>query len=86
MTKTEALQYILSCDEGDGPETYAEARAIYVAVFGAEPDEGDDQFALWSHACAAARIDEVENRQPYEPPYGYWEPSDRINEDEERTR
>ena len=54
MKKCEAEQYIRSCGEDDGPETYEDAAEIFRAIFGREPDASDgDAGDLWSHCCAA---------------------------------
>jgi hypothetical protein len=55
MTKNEAAEYIQSCAEDDGPSSYADAAAIFAALFGRLPDAEDGTAAdLWSHCCAAA--------------------------------
>lgn len=54
VTKSEALQYIASCDEDGGPETREEAVELFEALFGSAPDPEDDQGMIWSHVCAAA--------------------------------
>lgn len=54
MTRVEAEQYVRSCSEDEGPETYAEAAEIFAAIFGRRPVDGDGgQGEMWSHCCAA---------------------------------
>lgn len=61
MTKSEAIRYARICGETDGPETYEEASAFFEAIFGRAPNHADgDQHELWSHACAAAKLDAAE--------------------------
>ena len=52
MTRTEAIAYIASCGEDDGPEDRDEAAEIFLALFGVEPDADDDHLMVWSHCCA----------------------------------
>jgi len=54
MTKTEAESYVRACAEDEGPESYAEAAALFRAIIGRDADADDgDQGELWSHVCAA---------------------------------
>ena len=53
MTKQEAIDYIRSCSEDNGPETVEEAHEIFEAIFGIKPDPDMSHFDAWSHACAA---------------------------------
>lgn len=54
MTESEAREYVASCGEDGGPETYEEAAELFAAIFGRQPDADDgDQGDLWSHVCAA---------------------------------
>ena len=54
MTKREAEEYVRSCGEDEGPETYAEAAEIFEALYGRAPDANDgSQFEVWSLCCAA---------------------------------
>lgn len=54
MIRDEAEDYVRSCGEDDGPETYEEAAELFEAIFGRAPDADDgDQGELWSHVCAA---------------------------------
>ena len=55
MTKREAIAYVRSCAEDEGPETYEEAAEIFAALYGRRPDADDgDRFMVWSLCCAAA--------------------------------
>ena len=54
-TKREAEEYVRDCGEDEGPETKEEARVLFVAVFGCEPDADMSQFDLWSHVCSAVQ-------------------------------
>ncbi len=51
MTRAEALEYVRSCDEDEGPETETDARDLYRAIYGSEADS-DDQLMIWSLCCA----------------------------------
>ena len=54
MTKADAITFVKSCGENDGPETYAEAAEIFEALYGRAPDTTDgDQGQIWSLCCAA---------------------------------
>ena len=56
MSRAEAEEYVRSCGEDDGPETYAEAAELFRAVFDRAPDADDgDRGGLWSHVCAAVQ-------------------------------
>lgn len=56
MTEQEAIAYIRSCGEQDGPESYEEAAEVFHAMFGRQPDRDDgDAAALFSACCAAVR-------------------------------
>lgn len=53
MTKQEAIRYVRSCGESDGPESYAKAAEIFKALYGRRPDADDGgQFGVWSLCCA----------------------------------
>lgn len=54
MTKQDAIEYIKSCGEDEGPEDYSEAADVFAAIFGRAPTAADGTAGdLWSHACAA---------------------------------
>lgn len=54
MTEQEAKQFILACDEDDGPSDWAELRGLFAALYGREPDDDDGDFTqVWSLCCAA---------------------------------
>lgn len=54
MSRREAEEYVRSCGEDDGPETYEDAAELFAAIFGRRPDADDgDMGELWSHVCAA---------------------------------
>lgn len=54
MTKPEAIDYIQSCGEDDGPSSYAEAAEIFAALYERAPDADDgDKGQVWSLCCAA---------------------------------
>jgi hypothetical protein len=54
MTKSEAMAYIESCGETDGPESYDEVADIFEAMYGRRPDADDgDAGQIWSLCCAA---------------------------------
>jgi hypothetical protein len=57
VTKDEAIEYVQSCSEDEGPDSYDEAADIFKALFErpAEPDDGS-QFDLWSAICDAVRV------------------------------
>lgn len=59
MTKREAIEYVRSCGESDGPDSYEEAAALFAALYGREPDADDgDQGQIWSLCCAAVPTQE----------------------------
>lgn len=54
-TREEAVEYVRSCSEDDGPEDYEQAAALFLAIYGRTPDDGDgDQCSVWSLVCAGA--------------------------------
>lgn len=54
MSKKEAIAYVRSCGESDGPETYEEAAEVFAALYDRAPDASDgDQGNVWSLCCAA---------------------------------
>ena len=56
MTKVDAEQYVRSCAEDEGPESYEEAAEIFSALYGRAPDAEDgDQGEVWSLCCAAVQ-------------------------------
>lgn len=54
METNDAIKYVQSCGESDGPESYEDAAELFRAVIGRAPDADDgDAGDLWSHVCAA---------------------------------
>jgi hypothetical protein len=54
MTEREAIAYVRSCGETDGPATYEQAAEVLAALYGRDPDDEDgDQGQVWSLCCAA---------------------------------
>jgi hypothetical protein len=54
MTECEAIDYVRSCGETDGPDTYEDAAELFRALYGRAPEADDgDQGQLWSLCCAA---------------------------------
>jgi hypothetical protein len=52
--KMNAMEYIKGCDEEEGPTSYADAAAIFAALFDRLPNAEDGNAGdLWSHCCAA---------------------------------
>lgn len=59
MTISEAIKYVLACDEDDGPESYEDAAELFAALYGRDPNDDDgDQGQLWSLCCAAVNGDD----------------------------
>lgn len=57
MTEQEAIEYVHSCGEGDGPESYEHAAEIFAALYDRRPDDEDgDQGDVWSLCCAAVEV------------------------------
>jgi hypothetical protein len=55
-TVAEAEQYVRSCGEDEGPETYEEAAEVFAALYGRDPDDDDgDTGDVWSLCCAAVQ-------------------------------
>lgn len=54
MTESEAIEYVLSCGEDEGPSSYWHAAELFEALYGRAPDDEDgDAGELWSLCCAA---------------------------------
>lgn len=54
MTKREAIEYVQSCDENGGPDSYEQAAKLFAALYGRAPDDDDgDAGEVWSLCCAA---------------------------------
>lgn len=54
MSLQEAEDFVRSCGEDEGPESYEEAAEIFAAIYERAPDEADgDQGEVWSLCCAA---------------------------------
>jgi hypothetical protein len=52
MTKIEAVEFIRSCGEDEGPETAEEVSELFRALYGRAPDDDDDEAGVWSLCCA----------------------------------
>jgi hypothetical protein len=56
QSSAEAEQYVRSCGEDEGPETYEEAAEVFAALYGRDPDDDDgDTGDVWSLCCAAVQ-------------------------------
>jgi hypothetical protein len=54
--RAEAVAYVRSCGEDDGPESYDDAAEVFAALYGRAPDADDgDQGDVWSLCCAAVQ-------------------------------
>jgi len=54
MTERDAIEYVQSCGEDEGPETQEEAAEIFAALYGRAPDS-DEGADVWSMCCAAVQ-------------------------------
>ena len=53
MTEQEAIEFVRSCGEDEGPKTAEEAAEIFEALYQRAPDEDDESVGVWSLCCAA---------------------------------
>jgi hypothetical protein len=60
MTRREAVEYIRSCGECDGPDSPEEAAEIFRAIYGRAPDHYEED--VWTAAClgvGAVKLDKL---------------------------
>lgn len=53
MTEQEAIEFVRECGEQDGPSSDDEAREIFAALYGRQPDDEDEAAGVWNLCCAA---------------------------------
>jgi hypothetical protein len=54
VIRSEAEEYVRTCLEDEGPDSYEEAAEIFAALYDRRPGSDDgDQGAVWSLCCAA---------------------------------
>ena len=54
MTKTQAIEWVKSTDDGDAYED--ECKDAFRAIFGREPNDDDRDQGIWFHLCAAVSV------------------------------
>ena len=59
MTKAEAIEWVETRDEQDHESIDDDdLEAAYAALYGRPAEDQDREEGLWSHCCAAARVED----------------------------